>query len=97
MESNNVQNPASVTFEKIVDTIIRLAVLFFFVRMVFHYIETFRFNFDVGCCNRNRHLSFVQYFYKNISQAQNIGIRSTDAFNVEYSNNSELACHPIIV
>jgi predicted PurR-regulated permease PerM len=41
MESNNVQNPASVTFEKIVDTIIRLAVLFFLLGWCFTILKPF--------------------------------------------------------
>jgi predicted PurR-regulated permease PerM len=41
MESNNLQNPSRYTFEKLVDTIIRLAVLFFLVGWCFTILRPF--------------------------------------------------------
>jgi predicted PurR-regulated permease PerM len=41
MESNNPQNPTSVTFEKIVETLIRLAVLFFLLGWCFTILKPF--------------------------------------------------------
>ena len=69
MESINPQSPSDLHFLKNSGYNYSAYFIVFSAGMVHHHIETFRFNFDLGCCDRDSTLSFIHYFSKSVSQA----------------------------
>ena len=67
METYNPPNPPTISFEKLVDIIIRLGVLLFLVGWCFTILSPFVLILIWAGCDRNSPLSFVHFFSKDVS------------------------------